>query len=333
MVGLGWGAKVAASLVNCREVRLAACHARSESAREAFAATYGLRAYATYDGMIHDDALDGIVIMTPNDTHRDLAIAALRAGRHVLVTKPIAPSLTEAAEMIQVARETRRILAVGHQSRRHPALRTLKRWVDAGDLGAPRLIEGNTSSPTGLTVSPADWRAQPAACPGGPLIQLGIHYVDNYQHLLGPVSRVSGWLGKLGGGPVDPDTTSMLLGFSSGAVGYLSSSYVIPSTRWIRLTGEQATAGFQADGGLVLHSAAGAVLRSLPPPAEGIEGVRSAMLAGEVIEFAQCIQSGTEPEIGGTEAARNLAVVLAAVESHLRRAPVAVDELLRAAGL
>ena len=331
LVGLGWGDRVAFAIRDVPDATLAACHARTPGAREAFAARHGVGACATFGGMIADDSLDGIIIMTPNGTHGELAMAAMRAGRHVLVTKPIATTLADAAAMIRTARETGRVLAVGHQSRRHPAMRALKRLIDDGQLGTVKMIEGNTSSPTGLNVVPADWRAQAAECPGGPLIQLGIHYVDNFQHFFGPVRTVSAWLGKTGCGAVEPDTATLCLNFASGTAGYLGSSYVTAKARWIRVSGETGSALFRDDGGLQLLRPSGETM--LSPPVADFDTVLRQMLAEEVADFVACLRTGKEPEISGAAAARNLAVVLAAVESHRRARPVAVEELLRAAGL
>jgi UDP-N-acetyl-2-amino-2-deoxyglucuronate dehydrogenase len=333
LAGLGWGERVATAMRGLPGVSLAACFARTPAAREKFAAQFGVRACASWEEMIADNSLHGVILMTPNGTHRDLAVAAMRACKHVLVTKPIAPTLPEAAEMIRVARESGRLLAVGHQSRRHPALRALKRFLEAGEVGTPQRIEGNTSSPTGLDVREADWRAQAAECPGGPLTQLGIHYIDNFQHFLGPVRTVSARLTREGGGRVDPDTAVVDFGFEHGATGRLTSSYVTPRKRWIRVTGERGVLGFEADGGLVVESAREGEGRMLLEASGDPERILREMLANEVREFADCIRSGHAPETDGIVGARNLAVVLAAVESQRRSEPVAVAELLVAAGL
>lgn len=331
LVGLAWGERVASAVRGRPEVRLAACHARTPARRDAFAARHGLRAYATYEQMLADRSLEGVVLMTPNGTHRDLAVEALRAGKHVLVTKPIAPTLAEAAEMMATAAACGRTLAVGHQSRRHPALRRLRQLVDSGDLGELRLIEGNTSSPTGPTLAAGHWRTQAAACPGGPLMQLGIHYIDTFQHLLGPVRSVSAWMSGSPGNDTAPDTTLSLFQFHTGAAGYLGSSYVTAHARWIRLTGTEGAAVFQADGSLrVVKEGRDHVV---VPPASDRESVLSAMLAEEVGEFAACIRGGSPPEIDGRVGTRNLAVVLAAVESHRCGEPVSVDGILLAAGI
>jgi len=311
---------------------IAACYARSAGARERFAAEFAVRACSTFEGLVNDESLDGIIVMTPNGTHRDLAVAAMRAGRHVLVTKPIATTLKDAADMIRVAHETGRILVVGHQSRRHPAVRALRQLVEANELGLPRLIEGNTSSPTGFDITPVDWRAQAAECPGGPLLQLGIHYVDNFQYLLGPVRTVWARMAKIGDGAVAPDTATVQLKFCSGAFGYLGSSYVTPYSRWIRLSGERAVAEFRADGSMSLCGMEGEVTRVVVPP-QNRAALHREMLLEEVQEFVDCIRQGLSPETGGLAGARNLAVVLAAIESHRTGSPVEIEDLLRTVDL
>jgi UDP-N-acetyl-2-amino-2-deoxyglucuronate dehydrogenase len=331
LVGLGWGSRIAAAIRSSAGVTLEACYARTESARIDFSVTHGVRASRTYRELITDGSLHGVIIMTPNSTHRDLTIAALEAGKHVLVTKPISTTLKEAAEMTEAARKCGRVLMVGHQSRRHPALRALKRLVDKGQLGTLNRIEGNTSSPTGLRITADDWRAQPTECPGGPLMQLGIHYVDNFQYLVGPIRHVSAWMGKTSAGALNRDTAAVLVDFGSGASGYLGSSYVVPKTRWIRLSGETGSAHFHDNGTLsvsdVLPKNTTAVL------ATDNDAVLHDMLAEEISEFADCVRTSKEPEVSCATAARNLAVILAAVESHRQARRVSVDELLYAAGL
>lgn len=333
LAGLGWGERVANAMRDLSGVSLVACFARTPAAREEFSIRFGVRACATWEEMIADNSLHGIILMTPNGTHRDLAVAAMRAGKHVLVTKPIAPTLAGAAAMIRVARESGRVLAVGHQSRRHPALRAMKRFLGAGGIGTPRRIEGNTSSPTGLGVTEAHWRAQAAECPGGPLAQLGIHYLDNFQHFLGPIRMVSARLTREGGGPVDPDTAVVDLDFECGATGRLTSSYVTPRARWIRVNGELGSLAFESDGSLAVESRSERARRMLLAPADDPERILREMLADEVREFADCIRTGGIPETDGMVGARNLAVVLAAVESQRRSVAVAVAELLAAVGL
>jgi myo-inositol 2-dehydrogenase / D-chiro-inositol 1-dehydrogenase len=146
---------------------------------------------------------------------------------------------------------------------------------------------------------------------------------------LGPVRSVWSLHAKLGGGAVDPDTTVTVLTFDHGAQGYLGCSYVSPYTRWIRVAGERGSAIFAADGSLVLQRSDGTCATVMPPHAGSREEIFQGLLAGEIREFADCIRTGRVPEIDGAQGLRNVAVVLAAVESARRGAVVVVEEMLR----
>src|SRR5687767_6788832 len=134
LVGLNWGERVARAAAKVPGVVIDGCFARTASAREEFAARHHCEAFSTYEAMIANARFDGIIVMTPNASHRDLTLAALAAGKHVLVTKPIAANLADATAMIAAARERGRLLVVGHQARRHPGVRAIKRLLERGDL-------------------------------------------------------------------------------------------------------------------------------------------------------------------------------------------------------
>lgn len=329
LVGLGWGERVAAAMERLREVELTVCHARTAAMREDFALRYGCRVAATWPELLADPTLDGVILMTPNSTHGALAIEAMRAGKHVLVTKPMATTLADAAAMVRVASETGRVLCVGHQSRRHPAQRALHRLVASGALGVPQRIEGNTSSPTGLAREDGAWRDQAAECPGGPLMQLGIHYIDNFQHLLGSITTVTGRMTPARNVNGGVEATATLFRFDSDVTGYLGSSYVAPKTRWTVVTGDEARAVADTDGSLRIQRIDGGDMREIMPAVVDPKAVLADMLAAEVEEFGACIRAGAYPEVSPSRAARNLAVVLATIEADRDGGWVDVDALLR----
>lgn len=328
LIGLGWGRRVATAMRRLEGVELGAVFARTAATREDFARRYGGTPVATYEEMLADSSLDGVILMTPNSTHAAMAVAAMHAGKHVLVTKPMATTLAEAAAMVREAEATRRVLCVGHQSRRHPAQRGLHRLVKTGALGVLQRIEGNTSSPTGFSPEFAMWRNQPAECPGGPLLQLGIHYIDNFQHLMGPITAVTGRMTPARSGSGMVEATASLFRFGGNVTGYLGSSYIAPRTRWTVVTGDAARAVVNSDGSLGLERIDGGPAAEVIPAAKDSDDVLAGMLAAEVLEFVSCIRGASTPEVTPREAARNLAVVLAAVEANRRGEWVEVEELL-----
>jgi predicted dehydrogenase len=329
LVGLGdWGEQVALAAAMEPGVELVACYARTAETRAAFAARHDCRACASLEVLLAAPDIHGVVVMTPNNAHREPVVAAAGHGKHVLVTKPIATTIADGQAMIAACERAGVILAVGHQSRREPAIAALKETLDAGELGQPVLVEANISTARGLGIGPDEWRWRRDECPGGPLIQLGIHHVDTLQYLLGRIVRVQSWQRRSLVAAEFEDVTLTLLEFASGLPGYLGSSYAASMATWIKVYGTRALAHYDQLGGLTIHRDAWPTgprreLRSAPldfrrPP---IPTMRA-----EVAEFAECIRTGKPLDIGGRFALRNLAVVLAAVRSAETAAAVRIEE-------
>ncbi len=333
LVGLGdWGAHVALAAQQVPGAEIAACYARSPVTRQAFAERFGCLACSSYDQMVSDDSLAGIIIMTPNQAHREQVSLAAQHGKHCLLTKPIAATIEDGLAIIDACQTAGVILAIGHQSRREAALRRLKQLLSAGELGTPVLVEANISTAGGLNIQPGQWRWSRAECPGGPLIQLGIHHVDSLQYLLGPIVRVLSWQRRTVVEADIDDVTGTLLEFESGLQGYLGSSYASGSEAcWIKVYATGADAHYDQlvgltlsrdswEKGLVRQSQTGQVSFQVP----------ISTMIEEIDEFATCIRTGKAPEIDGVQGLRNLAVVLAAVRSAETGRAVAVEELLPA---
>lgn len=331
LVGLGdWGEQVALAAAMEPGVELAACYARTPATRASFAARHGCRPCATLDELVSAADLHGIVVMTPNNAHRDPVLAAAAHGKHVLVTKPIAATIADGRAMIAACERAGVILAVGHQSRREPAIAALKAALDGDELGRPVMVEANISTPRGLGIGPDEWRWRREECPGGPLIQLGIHHVDTLQYLLGPIVRVASWQRRSLVAAEFEDVTVTLLEFASGLMGYLGSSYAAGMATWIMIYGTEALAHYDQLGGLTIHrdSWPTGPRRELRSAALDFRRPPIPTMRAEIAEFAECIRTGKAPDIGGEFALRNLAVVLAAVRSAERGAPVMVEQIL-----
>jgi UDP-2-acetamido-3-amino-2,3-dideoxy-glucuronate N-acetyltransferase len=95
------------------------------------------------EDILGDNQIQGVALATPAETHAELAIQAMRAGKDVFVEKPMALSISDAEEMQKVANETGRILMVGHLLEYHPAVLKLRELVDSGELGKINYIYSN----------------------------------------------------------------------------------------------------------------------------------------------------------------------------------------------
>jgi len=330
LVGLGgWGEHIALAAQRRPDVEITRCYARSPESRGAFAARHGCIPCADYEEMLTDPAIRGIIVMSANRAHREQVVAAARAGKHCLVTKPMATSIEDGRAMIDACRAAGVILTVGHQSRREPAIRALKQALEAGELGNPVLAEANISSGDGLSIEPGQWRWSRDECIGGPLIQLGIHHIDTLQYLLGPIARVQGWQRRTQVRAEIDDVTGTLLEFAAGPAGYIGSAYVTGETCWIKIGGTRAIAHYDQHVGLTLShdSWQGGPSRECRAPGMNLRAPIST-LREELAEFVACIRTGKPPEIDGEAGLRNVAVVLAAVKSGRTGEAVCVDEIL-----
>jgi predicted dehydrogenase len=204
---------------------------------------------ADWRRIVEDPSVDLVDIATPNNTHAEIAIAALRAGKHVLCEKPLAASVEDARAMYEAARTAGVVNMVAFNYRRTPAVALAKKLIDEGAIGEILNFRGTylqdwSADPD----SPLSWRFQKNVAGSGALGDIGSHVIDIARYLVGEVvgvnATVQTYIGerpvqtgaadelaaaqKRSGGPtaivdVDDEVTS-LLRFASGAVGSLEAT-------------------------------------------------------------------------------------------------------------
>jgi predicted dehydrogenase len=312
-IGTGrWAGTLADAARQGGALTLVACTSRSAERRAAFARAHACLDVPTYEAVLADPRIAGVVITTPHSRHADQVVAAARAGKHVFVDKPFTLTLADARRAADACRRAEVVLAVGHQRRRQPASRALRRLLDAGALGRVFQIEGNFSADYGFasTITPEMWRADRAETPGGAMTNLGIHHVDTYQYLLGPIARVTAFSRRLVLDIDVEDVTSILCEFASGALGYLGTSW-LPATRteWLAVHGTEGQAWHEGFGDRLSIARRGQTERTPVPLAPGEP------LVEQLTEFARCVREGGRPEVSGEEAIADVAVLEAVVES------------------
>jgi predicted dehydrogenase len=143
VVGLGyWGPNLARNFSRLAELAWI-CDDSPERVERHTGAFPGARATTSLDDLLDDDKLDAVALATPVPTHAVLAERVLRAGKHCFVEKPLARSVEEAERVVQAARETGRVLMVGHLLEYHPGVEMLKQLIDSGELGDVRYLYSN----------------------------------------------------------------------------------------------------------------------------------------------------------------------------------------------
>ena len=315
----GFGAERARAIQASPLTEFAACYSPIVAERLACQEQYGAKAVASPAEIWDDADIEGVVISSPNHTHLDLVRQAAASGKHVFVEKPITPTVAEGRQMIEICRKAGVLLMVGHNTRRREHVRKMKQFIDDGTLGLPLAAELNNSHAGGLDIQPGDWRWSPANCPGGPLIQLGIHHTDTLLYLLGPVRRVSAWQRRLAVRAEIDDTTMTLLEFENGALGYIGAMYAVPALCFYHILGTKANVRWDRAFGLILE---GEGSYEVIPVAD------NDTIGEEIDEFAGCIRNGSTPEVDGEKALAALALIEAAILSSQRSRPVDISEIL-----
>lgn len=146
----------------------------------------GVKVYAHYDELLDDPAIDLVVIGTPHDTHMEMAVAASKRKKHVVVDKIMATSVAEADEMIRAAKENGVLLSVFQNRRWDSDFLTVKEAIAQGWIGEPYVVESSVVrfSPPPDPGQPLAWRMQ-ARHGGGPFRDWGAHLVDQALQLFG----------------------------------------------------------------------------------------------------------------------------------------------------
>ena len=172
------------------------------------------------------------------------------------------------------------VLALGYQRRRESHFRWIRQEIDAGRFGKLVNAEANISRDRLGKIDLSSWRYQAAGMPGGVMLQIGIHYTDVLEYLLGPIVAVRGQLAQLVLPGDNPDVASLLLEHENGALSTLNASYASASEYYLmNIYGKDATAYYDLHGGLrVLRrgeaDARGRALRQERRTGRGAGGVR-----------------------------------------------------------
>jgi len=186
-----WGRRLLEAAAQSQLLEFVGVWSRSERNRDEIVSLYGGRAFPEFESLSGDPAVEAVILPTPHFLHFPQTMASLEAGKHVFVEKPIANTVEEAEQMDRAARDRGLVLAVGLQGRRTGGARMARRMIEEGRLGKVVMAVAVQCAP--LTAFQAyrdgDWEVDPEKNPGGPLDNLGSHYMDLLQYLLGPPAK------------------------------------------------------------------------------------------------------------------------------------------------
>ena len=322
-VGMGWWSDVLADAIErSGKLRIVACYTRSEEKREAFASKYRCRPAASYEAMLADPAVEAIINTTPNNVHAETTLAAARAGLPVFLDKPIANTVADARALTKACRDAGVVLALGYQRRRESHFRWIRSQIDAGVFGKLVNAEANISRDRLGKIDLTSWRYTAEGMPGGVMLQIGIHYTDVLEYLIGPIKAVTGRLAQLVLPGDNPDVASLILEHENGALSTLNASYASASEYYaMNIYGKEASAYYDLHHGLRF-------LRRGTERASPVECPKNDPIVEELEEFAAAVRGHEQPEMDGERSTASLAVLLAGIRSAREGRRVEVAEVL-----
>ena len=322
-LGMGWWSDVLADAIQrSSEIEIATCFTRSQEKREAFAKKYGCATADSYEDILKDPSIYAIINTTPNHVHLDTTRAAAKAGKATFLDKPIANTIADGKEISRVCREAGVVLSIGYQRRRENQFQWIRKQIDEGNFGKLVQAEGNISRDREGQFDLSSWRYTAEGMPGGVMLQIGIHYVDVLEYLMGPVVAVSARTAQLVLPGDNPDVANLLMEHENGAQSILSASYASASEYYLlNIYGKEATAYFDLFEGL-RH-----LTRGSDKP-EKIPFEKNDTIREELEEFAECVRGNGEPEVSGERATESLAVIHAGLKSAKEGRRVEISEIL-----
>jgi predicted dehydrogenase len=329
----------AAAIATLPRARLAAVTDVADGAAAAFAAARGCAAEPGLDQLLARPDVDVVCVCVPSGLHAEVGIRAARAGKHLVVEKPIDVTLAAADRLIEAARAAGVALTVISQHRFDPGLIELKRLLGDGALGRLVLAEASTKwYRTQAYYDSAGWRGT-WALDGGSLMNQGIHYVDLLRWCMGPVTEVTAVCATQAHQVEVEDTALAIVRFGSGAVGtILSSTAAYPGfPQRLEITGTDGTVivedgrivrrafGVQATAGVPGDDAgpdAGAVGAAAVGAAADPAAIEVASHAAQIADLLAAVEEGRAPAVDGQAGRDALEIVRAVYESARTGAPV-----------
>ncbi len=206
--------------------KLVACQSRRMEAAEEFAQNNGGTAYASVEGLLADPAVDVVTICTPSGAHLDPAVAAAKAGKHVIVEKPLEITLKRCDQIIEACKANNVTLSTIFPSRFHDSSQLLKAAVDKGRFGTLTLGDAYVKwFRTQEYYDSGQWRGTWDLDGGGALMNQAIHSVDLLTWLMGPVAEISAQTATLAHERIEvEDVATASLKFANGALGVIEAS-------------------------------------------------------------------------------------------------------------
>ena len=309
-IGLGWWSDELAKSIQgkSKKIKIVSCYSRSKKKRIDFSKKYKINYHDSYAAIINDSNIDAVILTTPHSLHSKHAIQAMKNGKHVFVEKPMATKYQDAKKMFKVAKKYKKILSVGHNRRYSSVSDFIYNLNRQKKIGKILHIEANYSAPGALKYKKKYWRASRKESPGGAVSALGIHMIDLMCYFGGTVKSVQSLVKKFAVKVNMDDTTSAIFEFSKNCTGNLTTIFACPYTTTFNVFGTNMNIFSDVDNNKIkIFHKNGRI--------ENPKLKNKDTLLLELQEFADCCKKKKKYRIKNIEAAHNVKIMEAIVES------------------
>lgn len=327
IIGCGMIAKFhARAIADVRGAKLVACYDTYPESADRLAKETGCRAYHDLAAMLADPEVDVVTIGTPSGAHMEPAVQAARAGKHVIVEKPLEITLKRCDAIIKACEQNNVKLSAIFPSRFHESSIEMKRAIDDGRFGRLTMADAYVKwYRTQAYYDSGAWRGSWELDGGGALMNQAIHSVDILTWLMGPITEIRAQTATLAHERIAvEDTAVATVRFENGALGVIeASTAVYPGyLKRIELHGSEGTAVMQEEDITVWdfakkHRRDAAVRERMEsrhstgggasdPAAIGHHGH-----AKQFADFVDAIKKDRQPAVDGKEGRRSVEIILA----------------------
>lgn len=300
-------AELAPALTASGEAELWSVLSRDRDRAEAFANKHGAQspgpAYDDLDALLADDELDAVLVATPDKLHHDQVMRAARAGKHVLTEKPMAATATQAQQMVDACRDAGVKLGVAYHLRWHDGHRRLHAQAMQGRFGDIRhmRVQWARKAPDAN-----NWRAKTEVGRWWSLAAVGTHCLDQVRWFMGPgcgeIEKLHSVINRSVFDSPHDETAVLAIQFASGATAEICTSMAFDGARRMEIYGAEDHALCEdtlgAEGAGEIRTREGVFAFDVVNP-----------YVGEIDDFVGAVNEGREPEVGGHEGARNVALL------------------------
>lgn len=318
IIGLGWWGRNIVQCIQGRSAKLRFVHGVSKEIDAALplAEAHGFTLSDDLEKALADKRVDAVVLATPHSLHADQIVRVAAAGKPVFCEKPLALKRADAERAIAAVEKAGIPIGVGQNKRFWPSMADLRGVVASGALGKIMHIEGHYSNEnSGLHFSA--WRDSPSESPGGGMTGTGIHLLDAFVGLGGPVAEVSARVVTHRSGPDPRDAASVMFRFANNLSGYFGLVRASPFYWRVQVFGDEGSIEAIGETETVLRTRGGKVGRR--------EFQKVDSLLAEIDAFADAVAGQAPYPITPAEMVNTIAAFEAIIRSMESGRPVSIS--------